>query len=104
MNDYMPIKEAAIKLDNTIFCGYCHAEAIKEAINTNLYSRDEIRKAIQGFITEDNVFVDRKIALEIARLYMQIVTKHNPQDELLSEDLYKDITEIKTRQKSLMDI
>lgn len=49
-----------------------------------------LRGAKQGFVTENGYFVDRKTGLYIARYFDQINIKHNPQDELLSEDLKKE--------------
>ena len=49
--------------------------------------KGELRDAVQGFVTEDNFFVDRKEALVIAEYFNQIKFKHEPKDELLSEDL-----------------
>ena len=45
-----------------------------------------LRGAEQGFITETYTFVDRKLALKIAKHYNQIKHKHPPKDELLSEE------------------
>ena len=42
---------------------------------------------IQGFVDNDFNFVDRKTALEIAEQAGQIIRKHAPTDELLSEDM-----------------
>jgi len=49
-----------------------------------------LRGAKQGFVTENGYFVDRKTGLEIAEYYNQIENKHNPLDELMSEDLKKE--------------
>ena len=49
-----------------------------------------LRKAIQGFVTENGYFVDREIGLHIAEYFNQIDIKHPPIDRLLSEDLKKE--------------
>lgn len=49
-----------------------------------------LRNAIQGFVTENGYFVDRKVGLSIAKYYDQINIKHPPEDELFSEDLKKE--------------
>ena len=49
-----------------------------------------LRKAIQGFVTENGFFVDRELGLSIANYYNQINIKHHPMDLLLSEDLKKE--------------
>jgi hypothetical protein len=45
-------------------------------------------KAVQGFITSEDRFVDRKEAFVIAAECGQIIDKHSPADVLISEDLY----------------
>ena len=49
-----------------------------------------LRNAKQGFVTEYGYFVDRKLGLEIAEYFNQINNKHNPQDELMKEDIKKE--------------
>lgn len=44
--------------------------------------------AVQGFITDTDEFVNRKIACQIAYGYNQIIKKHGPKDLLFSEDLW----------------
>lgn len=95
-------KECLNRIYAGIRHGYCFGE-MKEAQETycellllwcdRVAVRDELRIAMvnnttQGFLTNLNRFVDRKEALEIAKSAEQIIHKHNPQDELLSEDLY----------------
>lgn len=46
-----------------------------------------LRCAKQGFVTEYGLFVDRYLALKIARYFDQVGNKYNPVDQLLSEDL-----------------
>lgn len=47
-------------------------------------------KAVQGFLTSENRFVNRTEALKIASAAGQIPegNKHNPVEVLLSEDIY----------------
>lgn len=49
-----------------------------------------LRTAVQGFVTQNGYFVDRKTGLLIAEHFNQIATKHPPIDRLLSEDLKKE--------------
>lgn len=49
-----------------------------------------LRKATQGFVTENGFFVDRVVGLSIAIYFNQIDTKYPPLDALNSEDLRKD--------------
>lgn len=84
---------AAIKVEDLdrIFYGHRHNHCI-QALNDNLswyMNRQEISKlnSIQGFITSYNRFVDRKEAMQIARLNNQIVS-NTTSDKLYSEDLY----------------
>ena len=58
-----------------------------------------LRNAKQGFVTEYGYFVDRKLGLEIAEYFNQINNKHNPQDELMSEDIKKEDVKILKYQK-----
>lgn len=59
-----------------------------------------LRKAIQGFVTENGYFVDRELGLSIAEYFNQINIKHSPKDELMSEDLKKENLKILKRVKS----
>ena len=49
-----------------------------------------LRKALQGFVTENGYFVDRKVGLLIAEHFNQIAIKHPQDNELYSEDLKKE--------------
>ena len=49
-----------------------------------------LRKAVQGFVTENGYFVDRELGRAIANYFNQINIKHHPMDLLLSEDLKKE--------------
>ncbi len=59
-----------------------------------------LRKAIQGFATENGYFVDRELGLSIAEYFNQINIKHPPIDKLMSEDLKKEDSKILKRVKS----
>ncbi len=88
MNDYEEygrIVCAALLHNNCIYMSYKGHYAIfpMEPIGV-------LRNAKQGFVTENGYFVDRVLGLDIAKYYNQINIKHNPQDELMSEDLKKD--------------
>ncbi len=56
--------------------------------------------AIQGFVTENGFFVDRKVGLSIAEHFHQINKKHRPLNQLMSEDLKKEDLKILKRVKS----
>ena len=58
-----------------------------------------LRNAEQGFVTEYGFFVNRKDGLSIAKYYNQIEHKHNPLDELNSEDLKRENITITEKQK-----
>lgn len=49
-----------------------------------------LKKAKQGFVTENGYFVDRKTALHVAQYFNQIDNKYLPKDILMSEDLKKE--------------
>ena len=61
-----------------------------------------LRKATQGFVTENGYFVDRELGLSIAEYFNQINIKHQPVDRLLSEDLKKEDLRILKRVKSYL--
>jgi hypothetical protein len=77
---------SAVKLDTDYVVGSNHAECLKN-----------IKKHyVQGFIVcndetgLDQRFVDRAEALTIAITGQQTITKHSPENMLLSEDLKDD--------------
>ena len=79
------IRSAAIKVNTVFFIGKNHGQCLKK-----LKSGCE-----QGFMAADGLgrewrFVNRKEALEIAIKAGQSIDKHNPMEELLSEDLAND--------------
>ena len=59
-----------------------------------------LRNAMQGFVTENGYFVDRKVGLSIAEHFNQIDTKYPPIDRLNSEDIKKENLKILQRVKS----
>ena len=61
-----------------------------------------LRKAIQGFATENGYFVDRELGLSIAEYFNQINIKHPPIDKLMSEDLKKEDLKILKHVKSYL--
>ena len=74
---------AAIRISSRLFTGKHHGECLKK-----MKSSSE-----QGFLVDSyvgTIFVNRKDALEIAIAAGQTVNKHNPKNELLSEDLADD--------------
>ena len=80
-NQYGRIVAAALRCGSRIYIGKNHAECFR------LETMGTLRGAEQGFLTETGVFIDRKLALKIAKHYKQIKFKHPPEDELFSEDL-----------------
>lgn len=69
----------------TIF-GFSHAECIQAFNCVNLYQTDrQMDKELQGFLTNEGRFVDRKEALEIAKTNHQLKYDNYPYDELYSE-------------------
>lgn len=84
---------AAIQLENgKIFYGHRHTHCL-EAINGELswtMNRQEIDKVnkTQGFITNENKFVDRKQAWMTAEKANQIIRQSGGYGTLYSEDLY----------------
>ena len=61
-----------------------------------------LRKAMQGFVTENGYFVDRELGLSIAEYFNQINIKYPPKDKLMSEDLKKEDLKILKRAKSYL--
>lgn len=92
MSDKSKIVAAAIKLkyeDNIIFTGHRHGECF-EKIHSSGY-KFSITDVIQGFMTDDNDFLDRieakKYAIKIGQLISG--TEEFPDaNELYSEDLW----------------
>ena len=78
---YGKVVQAALRKNNEIYVGKTNSDCFKQR------PIGELRGAEQGFITEKDYFVNRKIALRIARHYKQFKYKHPPFDELMSEDL-----------------
>jgi len=80
-----------------IYLGLRHADCFKTMGDFRKllpqFSREEarirmLRYSEQGFLTTNNVFVDRKVAFVIATKRGQIIKKHGTKDELYSEDIY----------------
>lgn len=78
---YGKIIASALRKGDVVYTGRTHADCfIQKPLGV-------LRNSEQGFMTDNNVFVDRKLALKIAKHYKQIKHKHPPYDQLLSEDL-----------------
>ena len=77
------IRWAAIRIGQEVITAKNHEECLSK-----------LKKRIeQGFLADQysgSRFVNRKKALEIATKAGQTINKHNPKDELLSEDLIED--------------
>lgn len=76
------IKESAILKDGIIYTGKRHSDIIRQMIINGI---SVVRPRIDGFVTDDGKFVDRKEAGQIAFESGQI---KNPTSLLFSEDLY----------------
>jgi len=80
---------AAIKDRNgRVWIGFAHPTIIANMVPRE----DKLGKgddSVQGFVlnSHDGIFVDRYQALVIAEEAGQIISKYNPKDQLLSEDL-----------------
>lgn len=86
---------SAINYNSTIICGKRHKHCIMTAEDLLEEKYDESigsDRANQGFLTSFNRYVDRKEAFRIALDNDQIRHKlydiNNPDQELVSEDLY----------------
>ena len=77
------IRYAAIRIETRTFTGKNHSECLAKIK----------KEAKQGFLADSyfgSRFVDRKEALQIAEKAGQIINKHSPKNQLLSEDLSED--------------
>lgn len=78
---YGKIIASALRSGSRLYAGKTHADCFtQEPVGV-------LRSAEQGFLTDKYIFVDRKLALRIAKHYKQIKIKHSPKNILLSEDL-----------------
>ncbi len=75
----MKIRAAAINKDGIIYVGYRH----HNIINANVPGF--FKNCIQGFVTDEDKFVDRAVAAEIAYKAKQISKRKK---RLFSEDIY----------------
>jgi len=86
------IKEAAIqrRSDGKVWTGRRHSNAILKIIQEGAALSVSNRYFIQGFITDDERFVDRKEAFKIVVACNQLKDKYDPfaPPTLMSEDLY----------------
>ena len=86
------IREAAIqrKSDGKVWTGRRHGDVIRKIIAEEKIESVPHSLFIQGFITTDEIFVDRKEAFKIAVEFDQLLNKEDPGAEptLMSEDLY----------------
>jgi hypothetical protein len=80
-------KAAILGSNNRIYTGYAHAHILTQE------PKGVLRCCPQGFITTTGRFVDRVEGLAIAEREGQIIHKHPPFDELLSEDLRERVRE-----------
>ena len=78
---YGKIIASALKKDDKLYVAKRHSDCFVQC------EKGVLRGAEQGFYTEKRKFVNRKKALKIARHYNQVIEKHPPYNQLLSEDL-----------------
>lgn len=91
MLKYGPIDKAALRKDGKIYTGKNHAQCFIQE------PKGVLRDAEQGFLTVNNIFVDRILGLKIANYFNQIKFKHPPENLLFSEDLLEDVINYKER-------
>lgn len=72
-----------------VICGLRHFNCFHlcTAVNVDIRKFNQQGKVIQGFLTSDNLFVDRKVAAQIA-LEAKQISEEDKIDVLFSEDLY----------------
>jgi hypothetical protein len=72
-----------------VFCGFRHVHCIRtmSSITGKRSVTAEVGHYVQGFLTSENRFVDRKEGLQIAKNSKQIIHK-NFLNQLFSEDLW----------------
>ena len=95
--EYGKVIAAALFYNNCIYIGREGHHVIFP-----MEERGVLRKAKQGFVTENGYFVDRKTGLLLAEYFHQIKEKHFPKDQLLSEDLVKEPLAIKQYKKEYL--
>lgn len=101
----MKITRAAIRYKDKIFTGFDHGECFKQTEKENITDTENLE---QGFITDENEFVDRNTALDIAYKAGQI-TYDKWNHCLISEDLHlywlneqnKELEKLRTMWKKL---
>lgn len=89
---------SAINHNGTIVCGYRHGDCydILRSLVPNITEDEEPDRSMQGFLTSENRFVDRKEAWKIAKANNQIkyglkVSDFGEESELISENLFFDL-------------
>jgi hypothetical protein len=86
------IKEAAIqrRKDGKVWTGRRHGDVIRKILAEEETQTVKHSEFIQGFVTDDGLFVDRHEAFKIAYDNNQILTRREPggTSTLISEDLY----------------
>jgi hypothetical protein len=70
-----------------VFCGYRHPQCIYTKCSVTGLKDSESGESIQGFLTSNNRFVDRKEGLIIAIRSNQLIREPHS-GKLFSEDLY----------------
>ena len=86
------IKESAIqrKSDGRVWTGKRHGDVIRKIMEEGNVKTVTHADFIQGFVTNEGQFVDRKEAFKIALSCNQLLNKSDPwaAPTLMSEDLY----------------
>lgn len=70
-----------------VFCGHRHVHCLHQMVTMTGKRQSEAGKEIQGFLTNENRFVNRKEALMIADKANQLIRDEHS-NILFSEDIY----------------
>lgn len=71
-----------------VLCGYRHSNIIGQCVGLLNVAQHKMGDHIQGFLTSDGRFIDRKEAAKLALDCGQINYLSHNTDELYSEDIY----------------
>lgn len=81
------ICSAILMPDGYVIRGHRHNDCLRTASGILRYKEKGEERILQGFVTSNNVFVNRASAMIIAKNAGQVDEKHKGK-ELFSEDLY----------------
>lgn len=84
----MRIKSAAVLYESKVFEGVCHCDIWRAMVNNKVCPKPFMMRAVEGFVTECGMFVDRMTALAIALEAGQVTEREmRGRAELHSADL-----------------